>query len=217
MQRYMLFVKKETFMTFRYIAACLAALVIFLSDASGGPVQKARQTFTQPDGAMISVITDGDEWCKITTTADGCAIVKDDEGWWCYGIYDENGLLENTGHHVGNAPAGIVKASRNIPYHKLAERAREKRSVGQESRLRALEWTRSKAVMTRSEEGPVLKKGIILLVEFSDVKFSYGKEDFVNLLNQKDYNGTGSAKDYYEDQFGEGWEFYFDVSDIITL
>ena len=217
MQRYMLFIKKETHMTFRYIAACLAALVIFLSEASAGPVQKARQTFSQPDGTLISVITEGDEWFKITTTSDGCAIVKDADGWWCYGTYDENGLIENTGYRIGTAPADIVAASRNIPYHKLAERAKARRSVGLESMSRALEWTRSKAVRTKSDGGTVLKKGIILLVEFSDIKFSYKKEDFVNLLNQKGYNGTGSAKDYYEDQFGEGWEFDFEVSDIITL
>ena len=204
-------------MTSRHLAACIAALMIFLPELSGEPASKTRLTFLQPDGSTFAVVSKGDEWLKVTMTADGCAIVKDKDGWWCYGTYDDEGLIVNTGYHVGQAPAEIIAASRKIPYGKLSERAKKRRSTGLELSQRARKATRQAAVMTRSSNENICKRGIALLVEFSDVKLSYSKEDFWNLLNQENFDETGSAKDYYEDQFGQGWEFSFDVSDVITL
>lgn len=204
-------------MYLRRILTTLLSAFIFLMEAVGSPVRNTDAVYTQPDGTSFSVTVTGDEWIKIRKTKDGCAIVRDDQGWWCYGIYNGEGILECTGYHVGNAPASVIEASRDIPYHLLAERSMEIRAAGQESALRALETIRQQAVLTRSSEETIQKRGIALLVEFSDIKFTFKKEHFHNLLNQKDYNGTGSAKDYYESQFGENWEFNFDVSDIITL
>ena len=62
--------------------------------------------------------------------------------------------------------------------------------------------------------------GIVILAAFKDVSFTYGKQDFEDLLNRQGYdrNGaTGSAKEYFESQFGEGASFVFDVSEIVTL
>ena len=198
--------------------AFVAILLLFLyASASAGPVNSSRAIYTQPDGTSFSVKLAGDEWVKICTTEDGCAIIKDEENWWCYGTYDENGHISSSGYRVGNAPAEIIAASRRIPYSILARKAAERRSVGKESALRTLDGIKRQAATTKSGNTTIQKRGLALLVEFSDIKFKYTKSDFYNLLNQKDYKNSGSAKDYYEDQFGEGWEFIFDVSDIITL
>ena len=182
-----------------------------------GPVMNTRQVYTQPDGTQFSVRVTGDEWLCIRTTEDGCAIARDPDLWWCYGVYDGNGCLVSTGHHVGYAPADIIAASKNIPYESLSQKAAAKRARGREQSHNAVERLKSQIAQTRSGSTSIHKKGIALLVEFSDTKFTHSRNDIINLLNQSNYNGTGSAKDYYEDQFGDGWEFSFDVSDIITL
>lgn len=204
-------------MASRYIRITFLAFLLFFVKVHGGPVHQKNSLFTQPDGSVISVMVSGDEWMKIRKTPDGCAIVKDEDGWWCYATYDNEGQIHSTGYHVGEAPSEIIVASRNIPYDLLSEKAAKRRSVGEETALKTIQHIRKSMVQTRSSEKSATKKGIALLVEFTDIKFTFKREDFVNLLNQKGYNGTGSAKDYYEDQFGEGWEFTFEVSDIITL
>ena len=71
--------------------------------------------------------------------------------------------------------------------------------------------------MTKAGISSTKRSGIVILAQFQDVKFKKSKADFENLLNKSGYNGTGSVKDYYEDQFGDGWEFNFEVSEIVTL
>ena len=182
-----------------------------------GPVGESNAAYYQPDGTSFNVKVTGDEWIKIRTTEDGCTITKDDDGWWCYAKYDQDGKISSTGYRIGKAPAHILAEARNIPYEKLSQIAAEKRAIGAEQGNQRLEKMRQQAIQTKSGSTHIQNRGLALLVQFSDVKFRYRKEDFINLLNQKNYNGTGSAKDYYEYQFGEGWEFHFDVSDIITL
>lgn len=182
-----------------------------------GPVGESNAVYYQPDGTSFSVKITGDEWLKIRTTEDGCAIINDNDGWWCYAKYDINGNIINTGYPVGNAPAHVKAEAQLIPYEKLSQNAAKRRHVDTESGLETLKRMKQQAVTTKSGRSTIQKRGLALLVQFSDTKFKFSKGDFVNLLNQKNYKNTGSAKDYYEYQFGEGWEFNFDVSDIITL
>ena len=196
----------------------IAIFLLFLSSiAFAIPVRRGNAVYTQPDGSTFTVTIKGDEWGRIRTTDDGCAIVKDTDGWWCYAIYDSEGKMKSTGHHVGDAPAEIKSASRNIPYATIAENAARKRKIGQEKALKTLEVIRNQVVQTKSGNASIQKRELILLVQFDDVKFTYTRQDFVNLLTQSGYKGTGSVKDYYKDQFGDGWDFIFDVSEIITL
>lgn len=213
----MLFAKTETFMHFRRIITILLTVSIFIIEAVAGPVLETRATYVQPDGKSFSVSISGDEWVRVRLTDDGCAIVKDQEGWWCYGTYDSEGRITSTGYHVGDiVPGEITAASRNIPYNILSQKAKERR-FNRTAIEAAIQETRTSAALTKSGNGTITKKALVLLVEFEDVKFQHSKADFEKLMNEKGYKGTGSVKDYYEDQFGEGWEFNFTVSNIITL
>lgn len=182
-----------------------------------GPVRYREAIYVQPDGSTFNVKVRGDEWTKIRTTLDGCVISQDEMGWWCYGVYDSEGNLTCSEYHIGKkVPAEIAAGSRYIPYEVLRQRAAAYKSLRDIKNARALK-SQHEALRTKGESGITQKRGIAILAQFQDTKFSYTKEDFQNLLNQKGYKGTGSAKDYYQEQFGENWEFTFDVSDIITL
>lgn len=183
-----------------------------------GPVRQTEAIYTQPDGSTFNVRVRGDEWIRIRTTLDGCAVAKNEEGWWCYGIYGTDGYLTCSEYKIGQStPAEIIRSSRNIPYEVLNAKAAACRAERNAVNSDAMHKIRRSAALTKTQTEKITKRGIAILAQFQDTKFTYSKEDFYNLLNQKGYNNTGSVKDYYESQFGEGWEFIFEVSDIITL
>ena len=198
----------------------ILAIMVFIATAGSlhcGPVRQTEAVYTQPDGSTFNVKIKGDEWIRIRTTTDGCAISKDKEGWWCYAIYGTDGSLACSEYRIGHpAPVEIISRSRSIPYETLNRDAARRTGRDAENAV-ALRKTREKTSVTKAQTTKITKKGIAILAQFPDTGFTYTKEDFHNLLNKKGYNSTGSAKDYYEDQFGDNWEFIFDVSDIVTL
>ena len=209
-------------MTFRGI---IATFVLILSGLNlfAGPAGKRPIYLSQPDGTTFQAVITGDEFTRIKTTTAGQAVVQDSNGWWCYAAYGNDGSKISSGWKVGSdTPADILAAATRIPYQALALKARE-------SRLRMAEHAEDpifkrmadrQTIMTRSGSEPVIKHALVILAEFKDVKFEYGKDDFINLLTEEGYsvNGaTGSAKEYFDAQFGGKVSFQFDVSEIVTL
>lgn len=198
-------------------------IILFTILATGpkvhsGPVRNINAVYSQPDGTSFNAKIRGDEWIRIRTTEDGCAIIRDEDGWWCYGTYEREGRLSATGYHVGQkTPESILSDSRNIPYCILREHAEAKRAHTSAKRSASLKYARQSCSMTKSTTVSQKRRGLVILAQFQDVKMTFTKADFLRMLNEQGYNGTGSAKDYYEQQFGEGWEFNFDVSDPVTL
>ena len=174
---------------------------------------------TQPDGSRFYAYISGDEFMKIKTTEDGEAIVQDADGWWSYAKYDVDGNKISSGCHVGDKSQGsVIAESRNIPYDILSRRASLKR--GQADFFRVQHSGRQHSLKASSNQKN--KAGLVILAQFAgeDEKFRYTKEDFVALLTQKGYSvkgSTGSAKEYFDDQFNGMYEFSFDVTDIVTV
>lgn len=201
------------------IAIIGAFLTTFIS---ARPTKPVISTITQPDGSTFTIRSYGDEFIKITTTVQGHAIVRDADGWWCYAIYGSDGSKHSSGHRIGtDAPAEIISSSLSIPYATLAERAiLKKNPSGLEEKENILKRVmKAQGAQTKSDIR-MTKHGIVILAEYSDVKFRHSREDIVALLTEKGYseNGaTGCAKDYFDSQFNGMYEFSFDVSEIVTL
>lgn len=183
------------------------------------PVRNGRVLLTQPDGSSFYALISGDEFLKIKTTEAGEAIIQGEDGWWCYAKYDVDGNKFSSGCHVGDRSQESAAAqSRNIPYHTLTRRALEKRRSAELFHIQ--HDGRQRSMKAQSDQKN--KAGLIILAQFSGTneKFTYRKEDFVKMLTQKGYsvNGaTGSAKEYFDDQFNGMYDFSFDVTDIVTV
>ena len=181
------------------------------------PARDRARTVRQPDGTSIRIVMSGDEYMRIARTEDGCAVIKDADGYWCYARYDIDGAKKSSGVRVtpsGGASAAAA-ASRVIPYGIL--RANAARSRAEANRIRA---SRRVQVQPDTKAGAVSKKAIIILAQFPDLKFKYGRSNFANMLTQKGYSyggATGSVLDYFNDQFEGLYEFDFTVSPIVTL
>lgn len=178
------------------------------------PARKGTVVMKQPDGTVFHARLSGDEFIRMTTTLEGNAIVQDKDGWWCYATFEETGERKSSGWKVGEkAPGTILSESRMIPYGRLSALASERRMAA----------GISKSIIghpdSRSEAGAV-RRGIIILAQFSDISFSYKRQDFTDLLNKKGYSHNGAqgcAKEYFEEQFAGKVEFSFDVSEVVTL
>ena len=190
--------------------------------ASARPARTGMYTFYQPDGTSFQGRCYGDEFYKIKTTSEGCAIVQGEDGWWCYAEFDAEGARKSSGYHVGGiVPSNVLGNSRSIPYHKIKENALRKRQShvndGREPLMRRMLGERP----AETKAGNVkTKHGLVILAQYSDVKFKHSKSNFADLLNKNgySYNGAvGSAKQYFDDQFEGTVNFEFTVSDIVTL
>ena len=201
-------------------AFLLAFFAFFVANAYIGealPTRHDRFTVDQPDGSKVTVLFKGDEFFKVTTTMDGAAVTLGEDGYLRYVIY-ENGTRRVTDYKVGdkNVPSSTIAASRNIPFAELQQNALDKRR--EYSEIRAMR-NQNRNFATKTG-GDGLIKAVVILVEFSDLKFSQGTlERFDNLLNQEGYldNGaTGSARDYFKAQYGDLADFHFDVFGTYT-
>ena len=189
-------------------------------DSMARPARKGKIAFMQPDGSSFVGSITGDEFFRLKMTETGESIIRDEDGWWCYAAYDALGNKYSSGVKVGVNDIAAKTASRQIPYAQLIQRAAARRAEFDNELALKREKMRKSMTLTKAGAGPVEKHGIIILAAYSDVAFTYSKQNFVDMMNQSgySYNGaTGSAKDYFEAQFGNMYNFTFDVSDIVTL
>ena len=202
----------------RFLTA-LMALFIYTA-ASAGPARPGKILLTQPDGSKFYAVFAGDEFMKIKMTEDGEAIIQDEQGWWCYAVYDSRGIKISTGCRVGSS-SPIPAGTRNIPYEYLSRRATDKRRTAETSRLYRLEGR----VRLHSQDHEKNNKAVlVILAQFAGdgeiFKSSTPKADFAQMLTKEGYNyngATGSAKEYFDQQFNGKYDFSFDVTDVVTL
>ena len=203
----------------RYFIAFISAIFLIQAAAMASPARVTRPVLKQPDGSTFNAILRGDEFMKILTTEDGCAIIQDENGWYCYAFYSPDGEKLSSGIRVGQAvPAATAADSRRIPYGTLYAKASAKRASAPKEKMNLMMSLRSAdaAAVKSGEMKPQEKHGLILLVQFKDLKFTYTRNDFISLIK----NGArdkGGAIDYFNAQFDGQYEFSFDISDIITL
>jgi len=206
---------------YRHILALLAVLAFCINlparQAKSGPM-----TFRQPDGTTFVATLRGDEFQHILVTQNGNAIVQGDDKYYYYAFFDEYGGRHSTGVRVGSkdATAEILSNSSNIPYEQiraLAANRRKQMPVEEKNLIQRLNEQRGP--MTKADS-PIVKHGLVILVNFSDVQFRWERQDFVNMLTQTgySYNGAvGCAKEYFDAQFGGSYEFGFDVFGPYTV
>ena len=204
------------FMTHKTI---LTILTIFISlTATAIPARRGLIPLTQPDGTTFNAVFRGDESVRIKTTADGRAIIQDKDGWWCYAEFDDQGQRRSSGWRVGGkTPQEVLSRSLEIPYAKISRLGRF-RNTDADNSTRMIPDLMQKADTRNSKAAT--KHGIVILAQFKDVSFKYSRKDFEDLLTKEGYSehgAIGSAKEYFNAQFGGNVEFLFDVSNIVTL
>jgi len=183
----------------------------------------------QSDGSTLAVRIYGDEFFSYTTTIDGYIIAQKTDGFYYYADY-RSGVRHISDIRV-TAGTDMTK-SNNIAINsytkavsispEVEERLRDKgiqRFFGGDNVVSVAYSSQSSNTKSISSTN---LNALILLVQFSDVKFTVSnpKEHFDDMINGDNYseNGaTGSAKQYFQDNLGSAFNPSFDISDVITL
>lgn len=203
----------------------IIAVIILLTASMrmlAAPAERGIHTYVQPDGTTVQFRIIGDEFSRNIITSDGCAITMDDAGYYCYAFYDFMGGKHNSNIRLGSkghAAVSAAAASHNIPILSSSANASRMRATAGRVRAEAAKHTAaSLAVRTRGGKASI--RTLIIPVQFPDLKMKYSSADFDAMLNSPGYNlngATGSAKDYFQDQFEGKCGIEFVVSPIVTV
>lgn len=186
------------------------------------PARNILHTFKQPDGTTFQARLRGDEHLHFVVDEQGHSLIRNGDGYWCYAYYQADGRKVSSGYPVGQeAPAHVLSASRYIPSEALRLRTAERRAqIGRFRSQRLEQMRRSKAFTGTSKDQKTNRHSVVILAEFSDIKMTYTREHFIDLLTKENYNfngAHGSALDYFNEMFQGDWSFQFKVSPIVTL
>ena len=136
------------------------------------PAMRKAVKVTQPDGTTVTIMLHGDEWLNYNTTSDGYSVVKNPQGFYVYARLNQQGRLEATdmvAHDAAERQAKELNFLRGTKKHqapKMTERAAAMKSM-QQQRQRAIQAERRAKAFDFDKF-----KGLVILVEFNDRKFS---------------------------------------------
>lgn len=215
--------------------ALTSALFVSASLTADAVIAKRDvRTVSQPDGTTLRIRVVGDEFMHFTTTDDGTLLHRDEAGLYTFGRVDESGIVVSTGVSA-TAPTTGVRTT-NIAEIDMDALAL-KRNVA-ERRSQAYRWVSdvndSNGMQRAPQTGMGMvsstyphfgsPKGLIILVEYADFPFTLSTErakqyfnDMINKPGFNEYNGTGSALDYFTEQSGGKFVPSFDVLGPVKL
>lgn len=181
---------------------------------------------TQPDGSTVTLQLHGDEFYHFTTTADGYTVLQNAQGVWEYARLEGNHLTttgiqaHDASERSDNERALLATQNHNLTDRELVIHAKAQRAEREQAPIR---------VLTDLSQF----RGLVILVNFSDVQFSRSDaHDFYDhMVNEHNYTGyvnedgtvdalchfTGSVRDYFYDQSGGLFDPHFDVVGPVNL
>lgn len=191
------------------------------------PANPTPRVVTQPDGSTITIVMHGDEYGSYITTTDGDIIERCDDGFFRYSqIIDASCVASDIIARDGdNGNVQVQHFLQQVDREAIANHVLKGASIKrQQMSLEARPGGAPLRKMVQaSTDGEVKKvRGLVILAEFQDVKFSENGtvENISALMNEEgnDYMGAiGSARDYFLDQSFGKFEPTFDVVGPVTL
>lgn len=183
------------------LLSLLIAMRLYAVVATPQPV-----TVTQPDGTQITLQLHGDEHFSYRTTIDNYFVARDSQGRYCYVNYMPDGTYAMTGvvAHDPDFRSVTEKQFVNTLDRELPckDYVINRRRVGQQANFAS---TYPRVGSPRS---------IILLVNFTDIKFKHDPKDFNRLCNESNYSDNknrGSCRDFFIAQSDSLFQPQFDI------
>ena len=161
------------------------------------PAYPGLITVKQPSGKTVSIYLRGDEHNHWGETPDGYTLLRDGEGFWAFARATAEGGIEASalrydGSSLAAERAGIRKGLR--PSRSISQPEVQQPGVQKAKTLQV-----SNSFPTKGKH-----KLLMLLINYNDTETLYTQADFQNVMNQENYAGTGSFRDYYlEQSFGQ--------------
>lgn len=167
------------------------------------PARRIPYVVTQPDGTKLTLMKVGDEHFDCVVTSEGIVVEKDSTTGW-YRAVDERLVKERIETaRVRRQEVNMRRWERSAP----ARRSLQKTEASSASLGKRCPY-----------EGK--KKGLVILVDFKDVKMKSSCEDFSDMFNKEGYNKNGhigSVRDYFKEQSYGKLIIDFDVVGPVTV
>ena len=169
------------------------------------------KAITQPDGSTVTLILHGDEYYHFSTTTDGYTVMKNDKGFYTYAQLNAEGELtasavvaRDVANRTGEETTLLATTGKYLidaPSTELRTMAKARRDARHKLKTGQFDYNNF--------------KGLVVLINFSDTKFTRSDANsFYNrMINEKNYTGyrnengtansygsfTGSVRDYFYD------------------
>ena len=202
---------------FFFLLLCLFALA---PKAQAVPADSVKRTVVQPDGTSLQLTLYGDEHRHCYLTADHVPVFETAEGFR-YGRIENDALtLSACFAHEPDLRSAEEKQfiDRELAPLRAWLTERHRNQLAAANSIRA-ERLQPKALPERPRPYSGKKRGLVILVNFANLKMTYTQADFDAMFNQKGYseNGAiGSVSDYFYDQSYGKFELEFDVVGPVT-
>ena len=178
------------------------------------PAKRITIEVKQPDGTLLTVTQQGDEFFSFFVTDDLVPVLRKDNAYFYAHL--ENGAIAPSKHLAHNV------AERTLDEQQVVAQLprMEEMTAAINQRVNAMRSSRAYRETVVPTMGEVHVP--VILVEYSDVKLSLtdAKTRFDNQFNGDDYKdagGYGSVKEYFEDQSDGQFIPRFDIIGPITL
>ena len=187
----------------------VAALMLMAITGWARPALSGAVKCVQPDGSTVMLVLHGDEYYHFSTTTDGYTVLQSENGAWEYAVLEGN-RLRSTGvqaHDVNQRNANEVSLlaglSKNITDREMVNRSKVRRSANVEGPSRIFNQANF--------------RGLIILINFTDVKFtrSDAQAFYTRMTSEKNYTGytnEDGSSNYYGNFDGSVRDFFFDQS-----
>ena len=163
---------------------------VFSISANPNPV-----AYIQADGTSITMLLHGDEYIHWATTLDGYTIMTNPKGIYEYAILKDDGGLAFSGvmaHNADVRDAVEINFLGNIRPGLFFSKAQVEEMKQMLKNNKAPNTSLMGGFPTTGE-----RNLLMILANFSNTTTTFTQADFINYMNQVNYNGTGSFKDYY--------------------
>ncbi len=220
------------------VVVMLSSLI--MGEAYGVPAPRHNITVEQADGSTLQIRVHGDEFFRWRSTTDGQPI-SDRDGYYYFARYNQAGEVELSEQRVKrdgrmqSPPRDYIQSSAAVSAIGKSARVRkvEEMSSSTISRVSGVSQSSSSSSTVNGIPSTLLTssfptsgegvKTIILLLEFTDKKFSLlnANSNFTSQLNNVGYTSShgavGSARDYFLANSGSSLDLQFDVYGPYTL
>lgn len=212
----------------------LVLLLCLLGEATAfaAPAYTKPRRVIQPDGTVLTLIGRGDEFCHFLTTTDGYSVVKGEDGFYHYADLKDGRLVPGAvrAFDVENRVSSEISYLSHKEKFLAPSLSRTAKSLKADAMKRndILAKNRMRKAAGQKKD----YRGLVILVNYNDCKFSRGdnlaanfynrmmnKDNFVkdldNFYGPQEY--TGSVRDYFIDNSDGQFAPEFDVIGPVTI
>jgi len=219
----------------------LLALIAVHTTAWAVQAWRSPIQVSQPNGATLTILLQGDEHHHLQTTTDGFALATDAQGYLRYATLMADGSWNIEGAPIAHnlqqrstEEQAYLATLKKVDLREVIDLQRQ--HMTEQSALRAHLSTSHEQAQSpkraavqaisvdqmRTGNFPVKDsiKAVVLLAQFSDKEFTYDYDYYERMMNEPgfcDDGEIGSVRDYYLTQSGGQFRPHFDVFGPIQL